>query len=162
MYLCTTGIGAVDPRSRVATDAIAPGDQVLVSGPIGEHGTAIMLARGEFDLDAEIESDTCSLWPAVDALLGAAGAELALHARRDARRRRVGLERVGASVRRVGRGVRGERPGVADRGGRIGVAWDRSDVRRQRRAGWWRSWRHKQRTGRWRLYTRYPVVIERR
>ena len=84
MYLCTTGIGAVDPRSRVATDAIRPGDQVIVSGPIGEHGTAIMLARGEFDLDAEIGSDTCSLWPAADALLGAAGPEL--HCMRDATR----------------------------------------------------------------------------
>jgi hydrogenase expression/formation protein HypE len=35
-----------------------------------------MLARGEFELDADIESDTCSLWPAVDALLDAAGEEL--------------------------------------------------------------------------------------
>jgi hydrogenase expression/formation protein HypE len=43
-----------------------------------------MLARGEFELDAEIESDTCSLWPAVDALLDAAGAEL--HCMRDATR----------------------------------------------------------------------------
>jgi hydrogenase expression/formation protein HypE len=68
----------------VATDAIRTGDQVIVSGPIGEHGTAIMLARGEFELDAEIESDTCSLWPAVDALLGAAGPEL--HCMRDATR----------------------------------------------------------------------------
>jgi hydrogenase expression/formation protein HypE len=84
MYLTTTGIGAVDPRARVAPDAIRTGDQVLVSGPVGEHGTAIMLARGEFDLDAEIESDTCSLWPAVDALLGAAGPEL--HCMRDATR----------------------------------------------------------------------------
>jgi len=84
MYLCTTGIGAVDARSRVATDAIVPGDQVMVSGPIGEHGTAIMLARGEFELEAEIESDTCSLWPAVDALLEAAGPEL--HCMRDATR----------------------------------------------------------------------------
>jgi hydrogenase expression/formation protein HypE len=57
---------------------------VIVSGPIGEHGTAIMLARGEFDLDADIESDTCSLWPAVDALLGTAGADL--HCMRDATR----------------------------------------------------------------------------
>ena len=47
-----------------------------MSGSIGEHGTAIMLARGEFELDAEIESDTRSLWPAVDALLDAAGPEL--------------------------------------------------------------------------------------
>ena len=44
-----------------------------MSGSIGEHGTAIMLARGEFELDAEIASDTRSLWPAVDALLEAAG-----------------------------------------------------------------------------------------
>jgi hydrogenase expression/formation protein HypE len=84
MYLCTTGIGVSDPRSRMATDAIVAGDRVLVSGPIGEHGTAIMLARGQFDLDASIESDTCSLWPAVDALLGAAGGEL--HCMRDATR----------------------------------------------------------------------------
>ena len=53
-----------------------PGDRILLSGSIGEHGTAIMLARNEFELDAEIESDTRSLWPAVDALLDAAGPEL--------------------------------------------------------------------------------------
>jgi hydrogenase expression/formation protein HypE len=84
MYICTSGIGAVDPRSRLAPGAIEPGDQLIVSGPIGEHGTAIMLARNEFDLDAEIESDTCSLWPAVDALLGAAPG--AIHCMRDATR----------------------------------------------------------------------------
>ena len=84
MYLCTAGLGTHDPRARLAPDAIAPGDRVLVSGPVGEHGTAIMLARNEFDLDADVESDTCSLWPAVDALLGAAGDEL--HCLRDATR----------------------------------------------------------------------------
>jgi hydrogenase expression/formation protein HypE len=84
MYLCTTGVGAVDARSQLATDGIRPGDRILVSGPIGEHGTAIMLARGQFELDASIESDTCSLWPAVDALLVAAGADL--HCLRDATR----------------------------------------------------------------------------
>jgi hydrogenase expression/formation protein HypE len=84
MYLCTTGLGAIDQRARLTTDGIRPGDQILVSGPIGEHGTAIMLARDQFDLDAEVESDTCCLWPAVDALLDAAGAEL--HCLRDATR----------------------------------------------------------------------------
>jgi hydrogenase expression/formation protein HypE len=84
MYLCTTGIGVVDPRSRLRTDGIKPGDRVLVSGPIGEHGTAIMLARNQFDLDAEIDSDTQSLWPAVDALLDATGEQL--HCLRDATR----------------------------------------------------------------------------
>src|SRR3954470_8012811 len=76
MYVCTSGIGAVDPRAKLAPSALRPGDRILVSGSIGEHGTAIMLARGEFDLDADVESDTRSLWPAADALLDAAGASL--------------------------------------------------------------------------------------
>jgi len=84
MYLCTTGVGAVDLRAHLATDGIRPGDQILVSGPIGEHGSAIMLARDQFDLDAEVESDTCCLWPAVDVLLDAVGGEL--HCLRDATR----------------------------------------------------------------------------
>ncbi|HLI60053.1 MAG TPA: hydrogenase expression/formation protein HypE [Solirubrobacteraceae bacterium] len=84
MYLSTMGIGFVDPRAELAPHRIVPGDRVIVSGPIGEHGTAIMLARGEFDLDAELQSDTRSLWPAVEALLQAAGADL--HCLRDATR----------------------------------------------------------------------------
>ena len=56
--------------------ALRPGDRVLLSGPIGLHGMAIMLARGEFELGAEVESDTRPLWPAVDALLEAAGRSL--------------------------------------------------------------------------------------
>ena len=76
MYICTAGIGERDPRARLAADAIRPGDRILLSGSIGEHGTAIMLARGEFDLDADIESDTRSLWPAADALLEEAGPSL--------------------------------------------------------------------------------------
>ena len=74
-----------------------------------------MLARGEFELDAEIESDTRSLWPAVDALLDAAGPGAALHARRDPRRRRLGAQRARA---RLGRGdgrARGRRAGAARR-----------------------------------------------
>jgi hydrogenase expression/formation protein HypE len=84
MYVCTTGIGRRDPRARLSPSGLRAGDRILLSGSIGEHGTAIMLARGEFDLDAEIESDTCSLWPAVDTLLGAAGDDL--HCMRDATR----------------------------------------------------------------------------
>ena len=76
MYVCTSGIGAVDPRARVAPANVRPGDRVLVSGPVGAHGTAIVLARGEFELDADVESDTRSLWPVVDALLDTAGEEL--------------------------------------------------------------------------------------
>ncbi len=76
MYVCTTGLGRRDPRARLAPDSIRPGDRVLVSGAIGEHGMAIMLARGELGLEAPIESDTRALWPPVDALLEAAGPDL--------------------------------------------------------------------------------------
>jgi hydrogenase expression/formation protein HypE len=76
MYVCTSGIGIVDQRAKVSPAALRPGDRIIVSGPIGEHGTAIMLARGEFDLEADIESDTRSLWPGVDALLEEVGPSL--------------------------------------------------------------------------------------
>jgi hydrogenase expression/formation protein HypE len=73
MYICTTGLGQRDPRARLSPAGLRPGDRILVSGRIGDHGTAIMLARGEFELGAQIESDTRPLWPAVDALLQHAG-----------------------------------------------------------------------------------------
>jgi hydrogenase expression/formation protein HypE len=76
MYVCTTGIGRIDPRATLAPTSIRPGDRILVSGTIGDHGVAIMLARGEFELAAPVQSDTRSLWPAVDALLDAAGPSL--------------------------------------------------------------------------------------
>ena len=76
MYICTTGVGRRDSRARLSPAALRPGDRILLSGTIGEHGTAIMLARGEFELDGAIESDTRSLWPVVEALLDAAGPSL--------------------------------------------------------------------------------------
>ncbi|HSD76169.1 MAG TPA: hydrogenase expression/formation protein HypE [Solirubrobacteraceae bacterium] len=76
MYVCTTGIGRRDPRAALAPDAIRPGDRILVSGSVGEHGTAIMLARGELGLESSVESDTRPLWPAVDAVLQAGGADV--------------------------------------------------------------------------------------
>jgi hydrogenase expression/formation protein HypE len=81
MYVCTTGVGARDPRAALSPGAVRPGDRILVSGSIGEHGTAIMLARGDLGLAADIVSDTRSLWPAVDAVLGPA-----VHCLRDATR----------------------------------------------------------------------------
>jgi hydrogenase expression/formation protein HypE len=76
MYVTTTGLGRLDPRAQLSPTSLRPGDRILVSGPIGDHGVAIMLARGEFELEAAVESDTRSLWPAVDSLLDAAGPSL--------------------------------------------------------------------------------------
>ena len=50
------------------------GDKILLSGPIGDHGITILLARGELDLDADLRSDTRSVLPLVEALAEAVGA----------------------------------------------------------------------------------------
>jgi hydrogenase expression/formation protein HypE len=73
MYVTTTGLGRVDPRASLSPAGLRPGDRLLVSGTLGDHGIAIMLARGEFELAADVRSDTRSLWPMVDALLAEAG-----------------------------------------------------------------------------------------
>lgn len=73
MYICTTGIGAVDARASLSPSSLQPGDRVLISRTVGEHGTAIMLARGELGMEADVVSDTRSLWPVADALLEAVG-----------------------------------------------------------------------------------------
>ncbi len=73
IYINTSGIGIVDARAELGPRRIEAGDKVVVSGTIGDHGMAILLARGELDLVADVPSDSQSLWPAVDALLSACG-----------------------------------------------------------------------------------------
>jgi hydrogenase expression/formation protein HypE len=69
MYVSTFGIGIVDERAVLDPGSIRPGDQVLLSGPIGAHGITILLARGELDLEADLVSDTRAVWPFVESLL---------------------------------------------------------------------------------------------
>ena len=73
MYITTTGIGTRDPRICCSAAAVRPGDRVLVSGPIGDHGTTVLLARGDIDLDAELQSDTRPVTSMVDRLIDASG-----------------------------------------------------------------------------------------
>jgi hydrogenase expression/formation protein HypE len=74
MYITTTGIGRLIPGVAISPSSVRPGDKVLLSGPIGDHGITILLARGELDLEAELRSDTRSVLPLVQALVCAAGA----------------------------------------------------------------------------------------
>lgn len=76
LFVTTTGLGLVDGRAALDPASVRPGDVVLVSGDIGDHGVAIMLARDELAIEADVRSDTASLWPAVDALLEACGSEV--------------------------------------------------------------------------------------
>jgi hydrogenase expression/formation protein HypE len=72
MYISTFGIGVVDERLTLGAHGIHPGDRVLLSGPIGDHGITILLARGELDLEADLASDTRAVTPFVTALCDAA------------------------------------------------------------------------------------------
>jgi len=73
MYVTTCGIGRPLPGVRISPHSVRPGDKVVLSGPIGDHGITILLARGELDLEADLCSDTRSVLPLVEALAGAAG-----------------------------------------------------------------------------------------
>jgi hydrogenase expression/formation protein HypE len=72
MFITTAGIGLTDPRVHLSGQNVRPGDQVILSGPIGDHGITVLLARGELDLEADLTSDTRPLWPFVAALIDAA------------------------------------------------------------------------------------------
>jgi hydrogenase expression/formation protein HypE len=75
MYISTTGVGRLLSGVEISPQSVRPGDKVLLSGPIGDHGITILLARGDLDLEADdLRSDTRSVFPLVQALVSAAGA----------------------------------------------------------------------------------------
>ena len=76
MYITTSGIGVVERDVELGSQRVRPGDRVLVSGTIGDHGTAVMLARGDLAISADVSSDTRPLWAVMEALMGACGPDL--------------------------------------------------------------------------------------
>jgi hydrogenase expression/formation protein HypE len=71
-YINTAGVGVLERPVSLHPAAAQPGDIILVSGPIGDHGITIMLARGELDIDADLISDTAPLHDLTATLLDAA------------------------------------------------------------------------------------------
>jgi hydrogenase expression/formation protein HypE len=69
VYVTTSGVGLLDEDVCLGPERVEPGDVVLVSGTIGDHGTAVMVARGELELEVELESDTASVHELARALL---------------------------------------------------------------------------------------------
>ena len=63
IYLNTSGIGVKNPALRLGIERIRTGDVVLVSGPVGDHGIAVMLAREQFGLRGDLKSDAASVLP---------------------------------------------------------------------------------------------------
>lgn len=72
LFITTAGIGLTDPRVLFSAQNVRPGDRVILSGPIGDHGITVLLARGELELEADLTSDTRPLWPFVASLIEAA------------------------------------------------------------------------------------------
>jgi len=76
LFVNTTGVGFLKDDFRPSPEMARPGDAVIVSGPLGRHGMAIMAAREGLEFDADIESDTASLSPLVEALRESVGASV--------------------------------------------------------------------------------------
>jgi hydrogenase expression/formation protein HypE len=87
VYITTAGIGTIPDGRDLAAANVQPGDAVLVSGTIADHGIAVMIARGDLALAADVDSDTAPLSAIVESLLEAVPATRWL---RDATRGGVG------------------------------------------------------------------------
>jgi hydrogenase expression/formation protein HypE len=106
LYLATTGIGIRHPHP-VGLDRIEDGDVLLVSGPVGDHGIAVMLAREAFGLQGDVQSDAASVLPLTRAALDIEG----LHFMRDPTR--GGLATVCHELQRAtGMGVTLDQPDI--------------------------------------------------
>jgi len=74
LYVNTAGIGVVPPGVELGSSRVRVGDRVLVSGTLGDHGMAVMIARGELQLEVELESDTAPVHELAASLLELGGA----------------------------------------------------------------------------------------
>jgi hydrogenase expression/formation protein HypE len=72
IYISSCGVGHRISGITISPKTVRPGDRVILSGPIGDHGITILLARGELDLEADLRSDTRSVLPLVQAMARAA------------------------------------------------------------------------------------------
>ena len=68
IYFATTGIGIRPSGLMLGTGQMHPGDAILVSGDVGDHGTAVMLAREQFGISGSLTSDSASVLPVTRAL----------------------------------------------------------------------------------------------
>ena len=73
LYLSATGIGVRAKHLQLGLNRIQTGDAILVSGPVGDHGIAVLLAREQFGLHGELLSDAASVLPLTQALLPLSG-----------------------------------------------------------------------------------------
>ena len=73
LYVTTAGVGRLRPGVSIGPGNAQPGDAILLSGPIGDHGIAVLSARGDLGLSVDIASDVAPLNRLVSDLTGACG-----------------------------------------------------------------------------------------
>ncbi len=73
IYFAVTGIGRRSPMHKLGMNHICPGDSILLSGSVGDHGTAVLLAREQFGLSGNLKSDSASVLPITQALMALPG-----------------------------------------------------------------------------------------
>ena len=78
VFITTTGVGAITPDIDLSADRARPGDCVILSGGIGEHGVAVMMARQDLGLTARVTSDCAALHELVASMMAAAGPSIRL------------------------------------------------------------------------------------
>ena len=71
VFITTTGVGVVPEGITISSDLAAPGDLILVSGSIGDHGVAIMSSRENLSFETSIESDSAALHQLVSQMVSA-------------------------------------------------------------------------------------------
>ena len=71
VYINTTGIGLIRDGLNLSAGSATPGDAVILSGSLGDHGIAILSEREGLELESEVRSDSAALNTLVDAMLGA-------------------------------------------------------------------------------------------
>lgn len=69
IFITTTGIGLIDAAANISADQARPGDRIIVSGYLGDHGMAIMSQRENLEFEGAIESDCAALHGLVAAML---------------------------------------------------------------------------------------------
>ncbi|WP_353347473.1 hydrogenase expression/formation protein HypE [Aquicoccus sp. SU-CL01552] len=83
LFVTTSGVGVIPAGRELAATQVRPGDVAIVNGVLGDHGAAILAARGDMALSAEIPSDCQGLGHLIEAVISAApGARAARDATR--------------------------------------------------------------------------------
>jgi hydrogenase expression/formation protein HypE len=75
IFITTTGIGVIEDGVHISADRARPGDVILVSGYLGDHGMAIMSQRENLEFEGAIASDCASLHGLVASMMRTPGAD---------------------------------------------------------------------------------------